>query len=191
MLKCRVRSDRQPRTKNGQPAQSTTGVERMNCVQRDTSPMTQCGASGSMCAIASRKTGSVSAAPIQKRRVMSRSSPSSSLGSGADGLRFERHAALRAIAGMILLDLRVHRAGVDRFRVPTSTRGCVPAPCRTWGNRPACPTPRRGTSGRSISPPRMASRRRDDGARGVRAAAAGLSFGLGLGDQRRCLAAAA
>jgi hypothetical protein len=30
-------------------------------------------------------------------------------------LHFQRHAALRAIARMILLDLRVHRAGVDGF----------------------------------------------------------------------------
>ena len=78
MFRCPVRSERQPRTKNGQPAHITTGVVSANCVQRDAAPMTQCGAPGSKCAIASRKTGSVSAAPIHKRRVMSRSSPSSS-----------------------------------------------------------------------------------------------------------------
>jgi hypothetical protein len=35
---------------------------------------------------------------------------------GGDGFWFERHAALGAVTGMILLDLRVHRAGVDGFR---------------------------------------------------------------------------
>ena len=34
---------------------------------------------------------------------------------GRGGFRFERHAANRATAWMVLLDLRVHRAGVDRL----------------------------------------------------------------------------
>ena len=38
------------------------------------------------------------------------------IASGGDGLRFKRHAALGAVAGMVLLDLRVHRTGVDGFR---------------------------------------------------------------------------
>lgn len=32
---------------------------------------------------------------------------------GGDGFRFEGHAAFGASAGMILLDLGMHRAGVD------------------------------------------------------------------------------
>ena len=32
---------------------------------------------------------------------------------GLHGFRFERHAALRAIAGMVLFDFRMHRAGVN------------------------------------------------------------------------------
>ena len=35
MLSERFRIERQPRWKNGQPAQSTTGVLRMNCAQRE------------------------------------------------------------------------------------------------------------------------------------------------------------
>ena len=35
MLRLRVRSEFHPRTKNGQPAQSTTGVARTNCNQFD------------------------------------------------------------------------------------------------------------------------------------------------------------
>ena len=40
MFKCRVSSERQPRRKNGQPAQSTTGVVSANCIQREASPVT-------------------------------------------------------------------------------------------------------------------------------------------------------
>ena len=78
MLRLRLTSDCQPRTKNGQPAHSTTGVLRANCIQREGSPSTQVGAFGSRCAIATTNTGSVRAPPIQKRRVMSRSSAFSS-----------------------------------------------------------------------------------------------------------------
>ena len=78
MLKCPVRSDRAPRKKNGQPAHSTTGVVSANCVQRDAAPMNQCGAPGIACPIASTKTGSAQSTPSHSRRVMSRSSPSSS-----------------------------------------------------------------------------------------------------------------
>ena len=35
MLRLRVSSDCQPRTKNGQPAQSTTGVAKANWIQFD------------------------------------------------------------------------------------------------------------------------------------------------------------
>ena len=61
MLRRRLTSDCQPRTKNGQPAHSTTGVLRTNCIQRDGSPSTQVGAFGNRCAIATTNTGSVRA----------------------------------------------------------------------------------------------------------------------------------
>ena len=35
---------------------------------------------------------------------------------GTDGLRFKPHAADRAVTGMVLFDLGMHRAGVDRLR---------------------------------------------------------------------------
>jgi hypothetical protein len=76
MFGLRLTIEAQPRSKKGQPAQSTTGVEKTSAIQlltcgsiRPPSPMPR-----SMSPIASRKTGSPSAAPIQKRRVMSTSS---------------------------------------------------------------------------------------------------------------------
>jgi hypothetical protein len=60
------------------------------------------------------KNGRVSAVPI-KRRVMSFSSASSS-GAGGDVFPFERHAANRATAGMILLDLQC----IGRVDIPSS-----------------------------------------------------------------------
>jgi hypothetical protein len=77
MLRLRVRTERQPRLKNGQPAHKTTGVLRANWIQRDASPESQAGAFGKRCDMARRKTGNVSAVPIQKRRVMSINSASS------------------------------------------------------------------------------------------------------------------
>ncbi len=67
-------TERQPRTKKGQPHQSTTGVLRRNWVHRENSPSNHPGASGQRCAMASRKTGRLRTAPTQKRLVMSRSS---------------------------------------------------------------------------------------------------------------------
>src|ERR1043166_1899449 len=78
MLRWRLSRERQPRTKNGQPAHRTTGVVRTNWIQRDTSPDIQGGAFGTRCDIARTKTGNVNAAPIQSRRVMSVNTESSS-----------------------------------------------------------------------------------------------------------------
>jgi hypothetical protein len=73
MLRLRVASDCAPRTKNGQPAHSTTGVARINCAQFES-----CGVSGCQPIrwppISSATTGTVSPSPIQNRRVMSTSS---------------------------------------------------------------------------------------------------------------------
>ena len=78
IFKCPVRTDRHPRTSSGAPAHSTTGAESASCSQRAGSLSSHAGAPGSIPPIASASTGSASAAPIQKRRVMSRSSVSSS-----------------------------------------------------------------------------------------------------------------
>ena len=75
MLRLRVRTEAQPRTKNGQPHQSTTGVASTSCSHTDT-----CGGTRSLTQlsrsppISSRTTGIVNATPIQNRRVMSSSS---------------------------------------------------------------------------------------------------------------------
>ncbi|MNI26935.1 hypothetical protein D3C73_806560 [compost metagenome] len=74
MFSLRVTSDRQPRSKNGQPAQRTTGVASTSCSQFEAPwPITwfrprKCPP------ISSTTTGSVSTSPIQNRRVMSMSS---------------------------------------------------------------------------------------------------------------------
>src|SRR5665213_2818315 len=73
MLRLRVAIDCAPRTKNGQPAHSTTGVAKASCTQFET-----CGDSGCQrkkCPPISRATtGAASSAAIQSRRVMSISS---------------------------------------------------------------------------------------------------------------------
>ena len=75
MLRLPLRKERTQRTRNGQPAQSTTGVARANSIQTRT-----CGASQSApCRnMASTKTLAVSGRLRQKRRLKSRSSLSSS-----------------------------------------------------------------------------------------------------------------
>jgi hypothetical protein len=72
----RLTIEAQPRSKNGQPAQSTTGVAHTRPIQlvtcmstRPPRPMPKI-----MSPIAVTNTGSASSAPIQKRRVMSTSS---------------------------------------------------------------------------------------------------------------------
>ena len=145
MLRLRVSTDCQPRTKNGQPAHSTTGVAK-----RELDPVRERADRRSRgrrrCARPSRARppGRVSARPIQNRRVMS---ASSGLGpvSAVAHLGLERHAADRAGAGADLADLRMHRAGVDRaFR--HRRRGAFVRACpdiwrdrrRTWcGSRPS------------------------------------------------------
>ena len=74
MFKLRFTTDCQPRTSNGQPAHSTTGVPK-----RSWSQFAVCAPSTwwspVMCPpISSASTGKVSTVPIQKRRVKSASS---------------------------------------------------------------------------------------------------------------------
>src|SRR4051812_23262767 len=68
--------DCQPRSKNGQPHQSTTGVAIANSSQRSPeSPIQlEIGLLGSMLSIAITNTGTLSARLTQKRRDMSTSS---------------------------------------------------------------------------------------------------------------------
>ena len=75
MLRLRVTSECQPRTKNGQPAQSTTGVANSSWTQLEAAGDSACRFS--MCPpISSPNTGTVRTSAIQKRRVMSASSGS-------------------------------------------------------------------------------------------------------------------
>ncbi len=74
MLRLPVLNEAQPRSKNGQPAHSTTGVASANCSQLEVCcAMTACRST--RCPPISRaNTGSARASPIQNRRVMSASS---------------------------------------------------------------------------------------------------------------------
>jgi hypothetical protein len=73
MLGLRFRNDAHMGSKNGQPAQSTTGVASSSCSHAWVAGAIhlRSGASGSMSPMASAKTGTVRTVPTQKRRVMS------------------------------------------------------------------------------------------------------------------------
>ena len=74
MLRLRVTRDCQPRTKNGAPPHSTTGVARTNCSQFDQFWPSSMWRLVRWPPISSAKTGSVSTSAIQNRRVMSATS---------------------------------------------------------------------------------------------------------------------
>ena len=75
MFRLRVTSDCQPRTKNGQPPHSTTGVDRTSWLQSHAvGPSAATSPGASISPIASARTGTVRARLTQKRRVMSTSS---------------------------------------------------------------------------------------------------------------------
>jgi hypothetical protein len=76
MFRLRLTTDAQARWKNGHPAHSTTGVASANCTQVERrGEIRSCSPSAGICPlISSTTTGTVSASPIQNRRVMSSSS---------------------------------------------------------------------------------------------------------------------
>ena len=75
MLRLRVTSDCQPRSKNGQPAQSTTGVANASCSQFDMRRLRSVHADRRSGRPSRARTRAAPApAPIQNRRVMSASS---------------------------------------------------------------------------------------------------------------------
>jgi hypothetical protein len=75
MLRLRVTSERQPRWKKGQPAQSTTGVASANSIQAAAAGDTRWWIAGSKWPpISNTITGTDSTRPIHRRRVMSASS---------------------------------------------------------------------------------------------------------------------
>ena len=73
MLRWPLRTDAQPRAKNGHPAQSTTGVASTSWAQADAAGPRRCRPR-TWPPISSRNTGTASASPTRKRRVMSASS---------------------------------------------------------------------------------------------------------------------
>src|SRR6186997_3165503 len=73
MLRLRDATDCAPRTKNGQPAHSTTGVANTSCTQFDCDGLSGCQ-SNTCPPISSATTGNVSNSPIQNCRVISMSS---------------------------------------------------------------------------------------------------------------------
>ncbi len=105
MLRRRFTSDAQPRTKNGQPPQSTTGVASASWSQHAGAAMRR--AAPDISAIASAKSGSVSTALTAKRRLMSTSSAlssssaPSSIGSSAMPQIGQLPGASRTISGCI------------------------------------------------------------------------------------------
>ena len=84
MLRFSDANDRTPRTKSGQPAHNTTGVARTSCNHKYAwCPIQWPTGTPTIGNIANSNTGTPSAVATQNRRVMSRSSPSSS-GSSAE-----------------------------------------------------------------------------------------------------------
>ena len=172
MFELRFRIDAQPRSKNGQPAHSTTGNASTICSQdrHAAADARRDAAAGEHVAHGERhhRRRQRHARPEAARHVHE-------LGIGPlldlDRPRLERHAADRARARLVAHDLRVHRARVlglrlsaraaSRARAPSRTTGraraSLPAPPGTWGR----PTPSRGmierrywVLGTRVRPPR-------------------------------------
>ena len=125
MLRLRVSSDCQPRTKNGQPAHSTTGVANTSWIQFDRRLVDPAVTADQVAAHLQdhRREREHQADPEAARHV-------GKFGIGrrieAGDLGLQRHAADRAIAGTDLADLRMHRAGVDRaFGTSAGFVGCA------------------------------------------------------------------
>ena len=116
MFNCHVFTERQARPKNIPPAHSTTGVLNRNSSHRETDLGIHCstGTPGIHWPMARNRTGMVRARPIQNLRASTRVSVVV-LRPGGGGFGFQRHTALRAVTRMVLLDFRMHRAGVNGF----------------------------------------------------------------------------
>ncbi len=107
MLRCRFFTDAQPRSKKGQPPQSTTGVASASCTHASTRGSKACctGWPGIRSDMPRKSSGSVRTTPTQNRRVMLSSSGSgSSSGStvrGSSAMPQMGHApgSLRTICG--------------------------------------------------------------------------------------------
>ena len=112
MLSWRVRSERQPRTKNGLPPQSTTGVASRSWSQASAAAGSACGDAGGREHLRHRER--------EERQREQRAHPEAARHVAQLGARLvverrshrlERHAADRTVAGSVAHDLGVHRAG--------------------------------------------------------------------------------
>ncbi len=115
MLRLRDFSDCQPRSKNGQPAHSTTGVAKASCSQFDSVRSDQAMQAEQMPAhLQHHHRDRQREADGEPPRHVGKLG----IGAGVGGrdLGLERHAADRAGAGAKLPDLGVHGARVDRAR---------------------------------------------------------------------------
>ena len=140
MLRLRVSSDCQPRTKNGQPAHSTTGVAKANWIQLDSVGSTQLWRADDMPAHRQdeHRQREHEADPEPPRHV-------DELGVRAGvGRRHPAPAPCRRSGRRRgrLADLRMHRAGVDRafghrLGVRAAARDISPDRRRTCVRQPA------------------------------------------------------
>ena len=129
MLSDRLRTDAQPRTKNGHPAQSTTGVASRNWSHTDSLWRN----------IAAKVEARKVRAHFQHHRGHGQRGADPEAASHVDQLgaragfftgteRLQRHAADRAGAGTDLADFGMHGAGVDRafrHRLAASARALL------------------------------------------------------------------
>ena len=116
MLRLRVSTECQPRSKNGPPAHNTTGVARISWTQFDVARANQMIAAEQMVAHLQEEHGH---GQRQRRpKIGACMSTSSGFGPLVGGHldRLQSHAANRARARTDLADLRMHWAGVDRAR---------------------------------------------------------------------------
>ena len=116
--------DLQPRSKNGHPPHKTTGVLRTSCSHESSvAPSQRSTGTPSIGHMASNSTGTVrtrhdpkSAGHAPQFRIVL-------LHPWLDRFRLQFHAALWACSWAVLLDLRVHWAGVDDFPL-SGDRSC-------------------------------------------------------------------
>jgi len=166
MFRLRARTDRHALLKKGNPAHNTTGVARSSSTHLDAARGTArpTGSPGIIPPMAMTSTGAASARPIQKRRVMSRSSRSSSSPAASAGSSAMPHAGqspgpscftsgcIGHVYGPVPGPWRVWaRQGTSRGNGPSrSSASCRPArhgdpsrgppPCRRSGQWPCtCP----------------------------------------------------
>ncbi len=150
--------DRQPRTKNGQPPHSTTGVASSSSIQcqRPAQPEGHRGCPGSICDHRQQQQrNGERQAHDQNRRVMS---TSSGLAASATTVRAPAPCRTSGTRRARLLNLRVHRAGVLDVSSGPSAASCSRAMPHD-GHGPGCDCRTSGHIGQKYarSPPEVAT----------------------------------